>query len=209
MIKVLLVDDHEMIVQGLSTYFDSEDGIKVVGTANNGNQALEMLNKKAIDVVLTDILMPEMDGIDLLRELKKRSISTPVVFLTMNGTPSYVKLAIEAGASGYVSKNRAIEELTLAINEVVQGGVYVDKYTLREVFNIIKSGATQPAEQSLTDRQRSILKMINDGKTSQEIADALKLSSNTVETHKRNMVSKLGLKGMKELYRIAADLFNI
>jgi two-component system nitrate/nitrite response regulator NarL len=210
MIKVLLVDDHSIVLDALRTLLGTEDNIEVVGTATNAEEALVELNRLDINVIVSDIIMDEdreMNGIDLLETMRSKQIKTPVIFLSMDNKPSTIKRAILSGASGFITKGGAVGgELISAIKEVNKNGSYLDRASISTVFQIIKSMDSKFSDEKLTERQRTILELVEKGKNSKEIGEILNLSSNTVESHKRNMVTKLGLNGMKELYLKAADL---
>ena len=212
-IKIILVDDHSMIRQGLKAFLD-KDGFEVVAEAKNGIEALELLKSNEVDVLVTDIMMPEMDGIELCKAATDAYPEINVLALTMMNENYNIKKMLAAGAKGYILKDCTQEELRTAIETVGQGNTYYSQ----EVTTIIMEGLSgQPkpkkrlvTEIPLTNRETDILHLICKEKSNQEIADELFISNRTVEAHKRNLLDKTGCKNIAGLvlYAIERKLFS-
>ena len=210
---VLLVDDHSMIRFGLKSFLE-DDNIKVVGEAKNGIEALNLLESIKPDVLVTDIMMPEMDGIELATQVAEKYPSLPVLALSMMNENHNIKKMLSAGAKGYVLKDCSQKELIEAIETVSKGKSY---YT-EEVTQIIMDGLlSKPkpksrtvSDVSLTEREQEVLHMICKEKTNSEIADVLFISIRTVEAHKRNLIEKTGCKNVAGLvlYAVERNLFD-
>lgn len=196
-IKVLLVDDHPIIRDAIKLYFESIEDITIAGEADNGQEALELLKANQYDLVITDIVMPEMNGVELLTEMQQIYPQQNVLVLSMINEASQVKKMIALGARGYVLKNSPKEEILDAIHTISKGDTYYSK----EVFEIImgqiagrKPKQRLTVEIPLTRREKEIVKLVMEEFTNQEIADKLFLSVRTVEAHKRNILEKTGCK---------------
>jgi DNA-binding NarL/FixJ family response regulator len=199
---VLLADDHTIVAQGLASLLQGE--FELVGTVGDGAALIDAARALRPDVAVTDIAMPVFSGLEALRRLRAEGIDLPLVFLTMHADPHLAGEALRAGASGYVLKHSAGEELIRAIREVLQGRAYLTPLIAREVFTTLTGQATPP-DGKLTPRQREVLGRIAEGQTMKEIAAALHLSRRTVETHKYDMMQALGVKTTAELIRYALD----
>jgi Response regulator containing a CheY-like receiver domain and an HTH DNA-binding domain len=209
MVKLLLCDDHAVVRSGLRMLLDGRHGIEVVGEASEGGEAIRLAMEARPDVVLMDISMPHgMDGLTATRELKQRLPETNILILTMHDDDEYLFRAIQIGASGYILKNAPHEELVSAIRSVAAGDAYLSptatKRLMGEYLNRLKTGAEPPdAYDTLSEREKEILGWIARGYSNKEIADNLVISVKTVETHKANLMEKLGLKTRPELIKFA------
>jgi two-component system response regulator NreC len=209
MVKLLLCDDHAVVRSGLRMLLDGRHGIEVVGEASDGAEAIRMALELKPDVVLMDVSMPHgMDGLTATAELKQRLPETNILILTMHDDDEYLFRAIQIGASGYILKNAPHEELVSAIRSVAAGDAYLyptaTKRLMSEYLNRLKSGAEPPdAYDRLSEREKEILGWIARGYSNKEIADHLVISVKTVETHKANLMEKLGLKTRPELIKFA------
>lgn len=209
MVKLLLCDDHAVVRSGLRMLLDGRHGIEVVGEASEGAEAIRMALELRPDVVLMDVSMPHgMDGLTATAELKQRLPETNILILTMHDDDEYLFRAIQVGASGYILKNAPHEELVSAIRSVAAGDAYLyptaTKRLMSEYLNRLKSGAEPPdAYDTLSEREKEILGWIARGYSNKEIADHLVISVKTVETHKANLMEKLGLKTRPELIKFA------
>ncbi|MGB3467652.1 MAG: response regulator transcription factor [Cyclobacteriaceae bacterium] len=208
MLRVLLVDDHEIIRDAIRAYFAENDNIELTAEAANGKLALECLDKEEFDLVLTDINMPEMDGLELMKEISTRFPGQKVLVLSMFSENIQIKQMIELGANGYVLKNVAKQELFDAIEQIMSGKDYFSK----EVYDVlIRSMAKRTPkkrlslEAVLSEREKEILVLITQEMTNQEIADNLFISIRTVETHKRNLLEKTGCKNVAGLVMYAIE----
>jgi DNA-binding NarL/FixJ family response regulator len=197
--SILLADDHRIVAEGLASILKSS--YDLVGVATDGQQLVEAARKHRPDAIVADMSMPVMDGLGALRQLKAEGIETKVVFLTMHRDPALAAQALRAGASGYLLKQSAGEELVLALRKALGGGVYLSPQISTEALAAL-SGAPSP-EDTLTNRQRDVLRLVVEGKSMKEVAAALKLSRRTVETHKYEMMQTLGVQTTAELIRFA------
>ncbi|MCT4588933.1 MAG: response regulator transcription factor [Carboxylicivirga sp.] len=212
-IKILLADDHSMIRQGLKAFLD-KDKFAVLAEAKNGKEALDLLKDNDVDVLVTDIMMPEMDGIELCKQVSAAYPQINILALTMMNENYNIKKMLGAGAKGYILKDCTQDELRTAIETVHQG----KNYYSQEVTDIIMEGlSAQPApkqrlvnEIPLTKRETEILHLICKEKSNVEIADELFISNRTVEAHKRNLLDKTGCKNIAGLvlYAVERKLFD-
>ena len=201
--RVLLADDHRIFLEGLKGLLEPE--FDLVGTVGDGRALVKEAERLHPDVVVADISMPLLNGIDAVRQLKKSDLQIKVVFLTMHPDVSFANLAFEVGASGYVIKSSASDELITAIHAVMTGKTYVTPEIAGELIqNYKKLEPGQKAfKQNLTDRQKEILQLITEGHVTKEIADILCISVRTVERHKYNMMQELKLKTTADLVKYA------
>jgi len=209
MIKLLICDDHAVVRSGLRMLLDGKHGIEVVGEASEGDEAIGQARVLLPDVVLMDLSMPHgKDGLTATTDLKKELPDMAVLILTMHDDDEYLFRAIQIGASGYILKNAPHEELVSAIQTVASGNAYLyptaTKRLMSEYLQQMKNGG-EPAGpyESLSEREKEILGWIAKGYSNKEIADSLVISVKTVETHKSNLMEKLGLRTRPELIRFA------
>jgi DNA-binding NarL/FixJ family response regulator len=208
-IRVVLVDDHTILREGVRSLLDAESDIVVVGEADDGLEALEVVETLAPDVVIMDMVMPRMNGLEATREIKQRRPEVRVLILSMYDDDEYVQQIIQAGASGYVLKRVAAGELVHAIREVHKGSSFLQPTIaakLIEDYVRRVRGETAPEGRGadpLTDRERQVLKLIAEGHTNQRIAELLHLSKKTVESHRANIMRKLDLHDVTELVKYA------
>lgn len=200
--RVLLADDHAMVLAGLSRLL--EPTFDLVGTASDGRELVELSKSLVPDVVVTDISMPLLNGLDAVRNLKKAVPSVKVVFLTMHADVDFATEAFRSGASGYLLKHSAAEELSTAIHEALQGRVYITPLIAKGVLaSLMESEPARDVRVQLTPRQREVLQLVAEGRTIKEIAAILEVSPRTVEFHKTNLVKITGLKTTAELTQYA------
>lgn len=205
MIRVLITDDHEMIRNGLSSLIRGESDIHVVETAENGKQALEFCLSRDIDVVLMDIMMPEMNGVDATRLIRKNCPNTKVLAVTINDEARFIKELLAAGASGYILKHSTKEEILRAIREVAENKQHFGADVLSKISNeFAQVDAEKP--RMLTKKESEVLKLIAQEFTNQEIAEQLGCGIRTVDTHKRNLIRKLEVKNVVGLVKYALKL---
>lgn len=208
-IRVLLVDDHAIVRAGLRMILASEADMALVGEAADGEAALRLTEETHPDVVVMDISMPGLGGLDGIRRIKDSVPDTQVVVLTMHEDERYFFQALEAGASGYVIKGAAPVELLSAIRAVRGGQAYFCPSLAKQMLNDYLRRADAGSEKEkdtltkLSDREKEVLKLIAEGKTGREIASQLFLSPNTVERHRANIMDKLGLHNRAELIKFA------
>jgi DNA-binding NarL/FixJ family response regulator len=196
MIRVLIADDHCLFVDGLNMVLN-RDGFKVVGTAQTGRQTIDLTSKLKPHVVLLDIRMPDMDGLQALAAIKASCPETSVIILTSYNTPEYITRAISLGAAGYLMKDTTSEGIINAIRTVASGEAILDMDILEQVINELSEG-TRPTSlrdeiPALTPQEVRILQLITEGLNNGTIAEILSLSPNTVKSHVRNIFSKLGV----------------
>jgi len=201
--RVLLADDHAMFHEGLerllSPIYD------IVGRVQDGRALVEMAAELLPDLIVADISMPELNGIEAIREIKASAIDTKIVLLTMHEDPEYAIEALHAGALGYVVKHSASTELLSALEEALSGRMYVTPRVAKEVFARLSSANHEPVRgaREPTPRQREVLKLLLEGCSAKEIARRLGVSQRTVEHHKYNMMAQLGIRTTAELIQYA------
>jgi DNA-binding NarL/FixJ family response regulator len=200
MTRVLIADDHQMFVDGLKSLLVEEKDMCVVGEAKNGHEVLEFCEHERVDIVIMDINMPKMDGIQASKELTKKHPSIKILGLSMYNDRDYISDILKAGARGYVLKNTGKENLLHAIESLKSGSDYLSEEVRKTLLNsFMKSNGTELAGEKLSDREREVLDCIASGLTTYEIGDKLFISKNTVETHRKNLLYKLKAKNTAEL----------
>jgi len=200
--RVLLADDHGIVVEGLKSLLEPE--FELVGAVQDGRALMEAAEQLRPDVIVADISMPILNGIEAVRQIRKKDKQVKVVFLTMHPDVTYAASAFEAGASGYVLKHSAPSELVIAIHEALKGHVYVTPVIAGELMGAYRKGfAQKTANVELTSRQREVLQLLAEGKSAKEIALILNISTRTVEFHKYRVMEDLGIKTVAELVRYA------
>jgi len=203
-IKVLLVDDHAIMRDGIRAILSLHDDIDIVGEASEGQEAIEKTRELSPDVVIMDVAMPDMDGIEATRRIRKESPNVKVIMLTQYDNKEYVLSAIKAGAAGYVPKRALGSELVSAVRAVNRGESFLYPSAAAALIDDYRRQAStaDPYEQ-LTPREREILKLIAEGHTSREIAENLFISLKTVTGHRAKIMEKLGLRNRTELFKFA------
>jgi len=206
-IKVFIADDHKMFREGFKAQLDNVESMTVIGEATNGNEAVRMVEKLKPDVVVLDVTMPLLNGIEATRRILKSFPNIKVIILSMHADRIYVKEALKAGAEGYLLKEDSFEQLIEAIKTVLRGKVYLSKAleeTMVDDFvRQIRHGEVDTKVDPLTSREREILQLIAEGKTSREIADILNVSSTTIDTHRKNIMDKLSIHNTAGLVKYA------
>lgn len=198
-IRVLIADDHAIVRQGLRQILSDTPDLTVAGEAENGVQAVNMVRTGEWDVVLMDVSMPDRNGIDALKLIKKEFPRLPVLILSMYPEEQYAIRALKAGAAGYLTKQSAPELLVTAIRQVASGKKYVSPSLAEELANAIGDDSECPAHEKLSDREYQTLCMIASGKTPTEIAEALNLSVKTVSVYRARLLEKMNLRNNAEL----------
>jgi DNA-binding NarL/FixJ family response regulator len=201
--RLLLADDHKIVLEGLRGLL-AED-FELAGTATNGRELIEQARALQPDVIVADISMPLLNGIEAVQKLRAEGSPAKVVFLTMHPDATYATRALEAGASGYVLKHSASDELVAAIQEALRGGVYVSQALRSDSLQeLLAAGAARSKPViELTARQREVLQLLAEGKSAKEIGAILDISPRTVEAHKYKMMDDLGVKTSAELLQYA------
>jgi DNA-binding NarL/FixJ family response regulator len=205
-IKVILVDDHNLFRNGLKLLLSGQAKIKVVAEASNGNELLELLKDTLADVVLIDIEMPEMNGIEATRLALEEKPELKVISLSMYGEEDYYYRMIDAGVKGFILKNSEISEVIKAIQSVHNGGTYFSSEVLYNVVRNIKTVSKTPNNTTpLSEREKEVLEQICRGMSNQEIADILYISKRTVEKHRSSLLSKTNTKNTAQLVMYAIE----
>jgi DNA-binding NarL/FixJ family response regulator len=200
MINVLIADDHTMFREGITSLLKDVDNINIVAQASNGEEALALMASHAIDVLLLDIEMPGRDGFDTMRQLKNDIKKPKILVLTMHSSPQFIKNIFSAGADGYLPKDSDKDILVSAISTVYETGSYHSKDTVNIIMNTLKGKSITT---DISEREREIIKLIADQYTTSEIAKKLFLSTHTIDTHRKNILLKLGLKNTAGLVKYA------
>lgn len=205
-IRVLLVDDHVLVLDGLKARLAMEEHIEVVGTANNGEQALEQAIKLNPDVILMDISMPVLSGLDAVKRFHNEQPEKKVLMLSMHQEKEYIALLIQNGASGYVLKDVPAAELILAIETVFRGGSYFSSSAVDALVHKADANTSVPTlHDQLTKRELDVLSYLASGLANKKIAENLNISVRTVESHRQNLKSKLGIHSAAGLTKYAID----
>lgn len=203
MIKVLIGDDHAIVRQGLKQILSDEKKQFICGEAENGQVVLDRVLKEIWDVVILDISMPGISGLEILKEIKKNRPKLPVLVLTMHSEDQFALRSIKAGASGYLKKDSAPEELVRAIKKVVDGGKYVNQQLAEILASDIERDLDKPLHDRLSDREYQVMRLIASGRTSKQIADELALSIKTISTYRARLLEKMKMKTNAELTHYA------
>ncbi len=212
--KILIVDDHALLREGLQSLLIAQPGLKVVGTAEDAESAVAKIDRLQPDVVLTDLAMPETGGVDAIRIIRNEHPEVKLIALTFHREDSYIHAALRAGVDGYVLKDDSRDELVIAIGSVLNGKNYLSPAICdRIIAGYLLAGEKkrlEPSWQVLTRRERQVVKMIAEGLKTREIAEELSLSPKTVEKHRTNMMNKLDLHSVSAvtLYAIQSGLID-
>lgn len=203
MIHLAIAEDHQSLIDGIELLLRHEEDINIVGTANNGEDLIKIVELKQPNVVLIDIKMPKLDGIEATRIIKKKFPYINILAFSMFNQNDAVEQMMEAGATGYILKSAGLDEVLEALKSVYKGKKYFDKDLDLTVLNLENSA--KKSKSILTTRQTEILCLIALGKTTREIAENLFIGVQTVETHRKNIMRVLGLRGKGELLRYALE----
>lgn len=203
-LTILLAEDHALVRAGIRSLLNELEGTEVVGEASTGKEAIELADKHKPDIILMDVAMPELNGLEATAHITKDFEKIKVIILSMYATEEYVLQALRAGASGYLLKNADVEELQQAISTVAKGEIYLSHAISKQVASYIRRavGETSPLDR-LTARQREILQLIAEGYTARNIAAKLHISIKTVDTHRANLMKRIDLQNIPALVRFA------
>jgi DNA-binding NarL/FixJ family response regulator len=205
--RVLLADDHTLVRAGIRALLESLPDVEIVAEASDGREALELLAAEKPDVALIDISMPALNGLEVAARVGALSPRTRLVILSMHGDPGHVAQALRAGVAGYLLKDAAVDELPLLLRAVARGETYlspaISKQVVAGFLERAGEGSVPAADDRLTPRQREILQLIAEGKSSKEIASILDISLKTVETHRAQIMSRLEIRDVAGLVRYA------
>ena len=214
MINVVLADDHVLVRDGIKALLEDQDGIVVIDEASNGKEALEVISRNKPDVLIVDIRMPEMNGIEVVRQININQLDVKTLVLSMHDSEEYVVQAIQAGADGYLLKGASKEEFLKALNKVATGGKYFTGDVSAIIMKNFVDGTTRsvspkqtPVESpfKLTKREKQILDLVLQLKNNKDIAEELKISKRTAEVHRFNLMKKLDVKNLMELNNKAKE----
>ena len=203
MIKILIADDHPIVRKGLREIIEETPGMKVIDEASNGQEVLEKVSRKNFDVVLLDISMPGRSGLDILRDIKRQKPKLVVLVLSMHPEEQYAVQALKEGASGYLTKKSAPDELLTALRKVSSGGKYVSSSLAEKLAYALEKNGEKPLHETLSVREYEVMCLIASGKTVTEIARELFLSSKTISTYRARILEKMRMKNNAQLVRYA------
>jgi DNA-binding NarL/FixJ family response regulator len=204
-IRVLIVDDHALVRGGIRALVEKIEGMTVIGEAGTGSEALELVNQLKPDLMLLDITMPEMGGFEVLDQVTKKYPEIKVIVLTVHEAAEYAIRALRERAAGFLPKSAAPTELEQAIQTVVRGEVYISPETSQKALLEYGKGTTTKKDRlaTLSPRQREVLRLIAEGRTTKQIAQVLEISVKTVETHRAQLMERLGIHDVAGLVRYA------
>jgi DNA-binding NarL/FixJ family response regulator len=207
MIRVVVVDDHAILRDGIRSLLESQEDIIVVGEAENGTEAIELVRKCSPDIVLMDISMPQMNGLEATRFIHDHFPQVKILILTQHDNHEYIAPALQAGAAGYVLKRSGRRELLNALRQVYEQGAYLAGKITKEILqNYAHEGGNHKSDENrLTERERQVLQLIVNGKSNKEIAATLGISPKTVSVHRTNAMAKLDVQTTVELIRFVAS----
>lgn len=210
-VTILLADDHTIVREGLAKLLESESGFKVIGQASHGREVLHKVEKLQPDVVVMDIAMPQLNGIEATRQIKKIQPHTKIIILSMHSHERFISEALHLGASGYLLKNSTGTDIVRAIRAAMDGDTFLSPAISRQVVDsylTMKKGriSGQDLYSTLTNREREVFQMIAEGRTVREIADILCVGISTVKTHRANIMDKLKMKNLSQLVQLAIGL---
>jgi len=202
--RVLLADDHTLVRAGVRKILETQAGVTVVGEVADGDAALGFLGVRPVDVLVLDLTMPGLDGFEVLTRAKQAHPEIKVLVLTMHADPEYVERAIHGGADGYLLKDSAVTDLVAGLEAVAAGRAYYSPAVQRSLSEMVRMRSAPPRGlESLTEREREVLRMVAEGLTTKEIAGQLSISVRTVESHRANLMRKLDLRSVARLTQFA------
>lgn len=205
MIKILIADDHAIVRRGLVQILKEEFPLAQIIEVSNGNEALDMVNKQIWDIILLDISMPGRNGVETLKQIRVSGIKAPVLMLSMHSEEQYAIRVLKAGASGFLSKLSATDELLIAVHRVLSGKKYITASVAEKLAESLGENENKSTYENLSDREMQVLQLIAAGKTVSEIAEEISLSVNTISTYRARILEKLNLNNSAELTRYAID----
>jgi len=211
MIRIVIADDHEIVRAGLKQIISDDEDMEVLGESNNGENLIELVKKNDYDVVLLDLKMQGISGIDVIKHIKVIKPDLPIIVLSMHAEDQYAVRTIKAGASGYLTKETAAENLVSAVRRVVAGGKYISPTLAETLADSVAGGGTDLPHEKLTDREFQVMCMIASGKTVSEIGSELFLSVKTISTYRQRVLEKMNMKNNSELthYAIKNNLLDM
>jgi DNA-binding NarL/FixJ family response regulator len=206
-VRIVLADDHQIILDGLKMLIDDMKDIEIVGEAANGREAVKMVKEHEPDIVIMDVAMPELNGIEATRQISSECPDVKIIVLSMHSEKRFVSLMFKAGAKAYLSKENAFKELSSAIRAVMAGTSYLSPNIatalVEDYVEVVKNATNRLEASTLSPRELEVMQLLAEGRSTRETAETLYVSIKTVEAHRRNIMEKLGLKGVAELTRYA------
>jgi DNA-binding NarL/FixJ family response regulator len=203
--RILIADDHPIFRRGLKSVLEAQPDVELVGEADSGNKVLEMARKRAWDIVVLDIAMPGTGGIEVLRTLKHERPKLPVLILSNHPEDQYAVRAVRAGAAGYITKEKPVQQLVQALQKVLHGGRYISESLAENLACYVEAGTPSALHETLSDREYQVMRMIASGKTLAEIASELHLSPHTVSTYRSRVFEKMQFNSDTELIRYTLE----
>jgi two-component system invasion response regulator UvrY len=208
MLRIIITDDHPVVLKGLKEIISEGFDDAIIDTASKGYELLSKISNNDYDIVLLDISLPDINGLEVLKEIKKKKQKLPVLVLSMYPEENYAPRALKGGAQGYITKGSASDELVLAVRKILSGKKYISPTLAEKMILDFESDTEKPPHERLSDRELQVLSMIGKGKAVKQIAEELHLSTNTIRTFRARIIEKLGVKGTSELihYAVAHNL---
>jgi DNA-binding NarL/FixJ family response regulator len=203
MLRVIITDDHPVVLKGLKEIISDGFDNVTIDVCSRGYELLNKISNNDYDIVLLDISLPDINGLEVLKEIKKRKRKLPVLILSMYPEENYAARALKSGAQGYLTKASASDELILAVRKILSGKKYISPALAEKIMLDFESDTEKPPHENLSDREFKVLSMIGEGKAVKEIAGELHLSTNTVRTYRARILEKIGVKGTSELIHYA------
>jgi DNA-binding NarL/FixJ family response regulator len=203
MLRIVIADDHPVVLKGLKEILSESFDDAIIDGTTTGHELMNNVQKNQYDLALLDISLPDINGLEVLREIKKKKPKLPVLIISMYPEEHYALRAIKAGARGYLTKRSAPNELVLAVRKILSGKRYVSPAFAEKMLFEFESDAERPPHEGLSDRELQVLCMIGGGKAVNQIAEELHLSANTVRTYRTRILEKIGVKGTGELIHYA------
>ncbi len=202
-VSLLLVDDHAIVTDGLKALLSDEPNYTIKGVAQNGRMAIDMLNVLNFDIILMDIDMPEMNGIDAVKHIKKKMPEKKILMLTMHDEKAMIKMMMEIGADGYLLKNSPKAELIKALESLVNNEPYFSEEVASLLLQPDKEKSNSPLPAELTEREIEIIKLVSEGFSNKQIGERLFISHRTVDTHRTNLMNKIGVHNVAGIVKFA------
>ena len=203
--KIIIVDDHELIREGLKKVIARESDIEVMGEASNSDELFELLDKHEVDIVILDISMPGRSGIDIITDIKMKAPNTKILMHTMHPEDRFAVQALRAGASGYVTKNNASKSLVEALRKIYDGRKYISSSLAEQLATELEINYEKPLHESLSTREFEVMRFIAQGKAVRDIAEILCISANTVSSYRSRIMEKMRMKTNAEIIRYSVE----
>jgi len=203
--KIIIVDDHELIREGLKKVTAKESDIEVMGEASNSVELFELLDKHEVDIVLLDISLPGRSGLDIITDIKIQAPDTKILILTMHPEDRFAIQALRAGASGYITKNNASRSLVAALRKISEGRKYITSNLAEQLASELELNYEKPLHESLSIRELEVMQLLAQGKAVRDIAEVLSISANTVASYRSRILEKMRMKTNAEIIRYAVE----